>query len=773
MSERMSNRQQNNELIESVEQAMHQQLQQKTAGLNAMNRRGFLKLTGIAGGGLILALSTMPEVLAADATEEQTDPLAGTLTLNTFIKVQTDGKVQIYAPNADIGQGVRNALPMIVAEELGVKWEDVEVLQAPVDERFGRQSTAGSNSIYRNFETMKQMGASAREMFIGAAAEAMNVPRDELKVVNSQVVHASGRGMSFAELVGPTLLNQPVPDPGSLRFKDKSEYTIVGSSEITGIDNANLVTGSPLFGIDIRLPDMLYGTYHRCPASGGKVVSANLEEIKAMPGIKDAFLVEGSGKPRELLDGVAIVGTSTWAVFSARRKLRVEWDESEASKDNWDEIVAKAELVKDSLGDEVIKEVGDVDTVFADPANKTITAHYEYPFLAHVCLEPMTCTAHYKKGENGEEDKVEMWVPHQIPQRLYGGIEGIHGLKKEQIQLNPVTRIGGGFGRKLYSEYANEAIAMAKRVGVPVKHTWTREDCMHHDFYRNGGFQNLKAAVDSEGKLVAWQNHLILMVHNGRPAVGGRLNPAEFPMLNLSNVKGTQSRFDIGTPCGALRAPGANFNAFVVQGFIHELAETAGRDHLEFLLEIMGEPRWFDEGNIRSMNTGRAAGVIRLAAEKAGWGKPMPPGEGLGLAFQFSHAAHAAEVAHISVDANKKLTIHKVTAAIDVGPIINLSGARSQIEGAVVEGISHMMGQKITMQNGRIDQSNFHDYPVARMAAAPSEIDIHFIESDFSPTGLGEPGLPPVIPAVTNAIYMANGDRIRKLPLVEAGYSIA
>ncbi len=768
----MSLQNEHQQVVETVEQALSQEvrrLSETESGLTADNlsRRGFLKLSGVAGGGLVLAMA-LPSTKSM-AQEEQ--DITGSMELNTFIKVTSEGKIQIYAQAPDMGQGVRTALPMIAAEELGVKWEDVEVLQAPVAERFGVQFAGGSLSVPREYQKMREMGASAREMFIGAAAAAMNVPREELKVEDSMVIHTSGQSMSFAELAQPSLANQPVPDPGTLKFKDKSEYKIIGSSQITGIDNTFLVTGNPLFGIDIKIPDMLYASYMKCPSISGKAVSANLEDIKRLPGIKDAFIIEGDGNFQQLLSGVAIVGNSTWAVFNAKQQLKVEWDTSSASKDSWTAMVEFADGNKDNDGSEPIAEVGDVAAAFADPANKVLTSHYEYPFLSHFCLEPINCTADYKKGENGEADTLDLWAPHQFPARMYTAAETVFGLPKEQVMVHPVTRIGGGFGRRFTSEFVCEAIAISKHVGAPVKLTWSREDCVRHDFYRSGGFQTVKAAVDADGKLVAWQNHLFATKLGERYTWEGRLNETEFPMLNVPNVKATKTPYEIGTPCGALRAPGSNVNAFVAESFINELAVAAGRDHLEFLLEIMGEPRWFEEGNPRSLHTGRAAGVIKAAAEKAGWGRQLPAGQGLGLAFHFSHAGYVAQVADVTVSSDKKLIVNKVTVAVDVGPIINMSGARAQVEGSVIDGISAMVGQKITMEDGAIEQSNFHDYPVMRIPATP-EIDIHFLETDNPPTGLGEPAYPVVTPAVTNAIFAATGQRIRKLPLREHGYSI-
>jgi len=415
-------------------------------------------------------------------------------------------------------------------------------------------------------------------------------------------------------------------------------------------------------------------------------------------------------------------------------------------------------------------ERGDVDGELSDDRNQTLTAFYEYPFVSHFCLEPMNCSAHYKAGTNGEKDTLVLWMPTQFPAGAYRVTKPMFGLEKEQVTIHQM-RLGGSFGRRISTEYVCEAIEMSRRVGAPIKHTWTREDDIHHDFFRVGGFQSVKGALSGSGKLVAFEDHFIGMTNNGKPVSGSRFRKTEFPMLNVNNVRATKTMFEIGTPCGPWRAPGANTTAFVIQSFIHELAHAAGRDHLEFLLEIMGEPRWFEEGNIRSLNTGRAADVIKLAAEKAGWGRKMPQGHGLGLAFHFSHAAHIAEVAEVSVDANRKLTVHNVTVAVDIGPVINMSGATSQVEGAVIDGLSTMAAQKITMEDGRIQQSNFHDYKILRMPSSP-KVDIHFIQSDHSPTGIGEPALPPLAPAVGNAIFAATGHRVRRMPLSEEGYTI-
>ncbi|MCR9277081.1 MAG: molybdopterin-dependent oxidoreductase [Pseudomonadaceae bacterium] len=725
------------------------------------SRRGFLKLTAVASGGLCLsyALPTQAQQVTTDIEFSE---------LNAFVQIDPDGRVTIYSANAEMGQGIKTALPMIIAEELGVAWDDVTVKQSPIDsQRFGAIGAGGSTTVPRTWNQMRTMGASAREMLISAGALVMEVPPEELRAQDSKIIHTSGRYRTFAQLAS-IAAEQDVPDPETLRFKNRENYTLIGSP-VSGVDNYSIVTGSALFGIDTRVPDMLYASYSKCPAIGGTVKGANIDELKKLPGVVDAFIVRGNGNPRELLDGVAIVGTSTHAVFKAKQSLRATWDETNASKDSWSDMVTQANEMANAGPSEARFTKGDVESQFADPQNTVHSAFFEYPFIAHFTLEPMNCTAHYKAGVDGGQDTLEVWLPHQIPERSHAPLKSIFGLEPEQVTLNQM-RLGGSFGRRVYAEFVCEATEISKRMGQPVKLTWTREDDTRHDFYRVGGFQSVKAALNPDGQLVAFDFHHIGMQNDGKPVMGSGVRDTEFPLQNIDNGRVSDDWFEIGTPAGPWRAPFSNVNAFVTQSFLAEMAHLGGRDYAEFLLEILGERRWFEEGNIRSLNTGRAADVINRVVKEANWGKTMPAGKGQGLSFYFCHAAHVAEVAEVTVSADKAIRVDKVTVAVDVGPIINLSGAMNQVEGSIVDGLSAMKGQKITMEGGRIQQSNLHDYPVLRMPDSPV-VEIHFVESEFDPTGLGEPALPPLAPAVANAIFAATGERVRKMPLIDEGYT--
>jgi len=748
-----------------------QQLHAERPPATALSRRSFIKISGVVGGGLVLGAGMST---SRTATAQSGDDV---FEANPYVQIRPDNTIIIFSKNPDVGQGVKTAMPMIVAEELDADWEQVTVRQADIDQsRYGQQLAGGSRSIPSNWMTLRQAGATARAMLVSAAAIEFEVDEDSLSTDAGYVVHqASDRRMAYGDLA-EAAARLPVPDAGSLVLKDRSEWKLLGR-RITGVDNVKIVTGQPLYGIDHQLPDMVYATLVKAPAIGARPASANLDHVKSLPGIRDAFLVEGVGDPVDfsirstdpaILPGVAIVANTTWAAFKARDQLTVDWDETSAASDSWSDAVAEAVRLGAQDGAESLADKGDMDSAFAN-AGSTAEGFYTYPFASHAPLEPQNCTAWFKG------DSIEIWAPTQTPTRAVSEVANLLGLPRDRVTVHQL-RGGGGFGRRLANDSVCEAALIAKELGVPVKVQWSREDDMTFDHYRPGGFHSFKGALDSAGKLTAWQDHFISFGRNGRPVTAANLSPQEFPVNAVGNARITQTLMPSGIPTGYWRAPGSNALAFAIQCFLHECSVAAGRDHLEFLLETFAGIPAPQGGGGRGggggpLNAERAAAVTRLAAEQGGWGRQMPAGRGLGLAFHYSHAGYFAELAEVSVDDNRRLTVHKVTVAGDIGPIVNMSGAENQVQGSVIDGLSTLMGLEITFENGRVEEKNFDRYPLLRMHQAP-EVETHFIQSNNNPTGVGEPALPPAAPAICNAIYAATGHRVRTMPLTKEGYSI-
>lgn len=740
-------------------QAVERELAGGSARGRALDRRSFLKVTGVAGGGLWFAfyLGVRPAAQGADAPGGEAD----TFTPNAFLQIGADGIVTIYAKNPEVGQGVKTSFPMVIAEELDVPWESVRVEQAPVNESaYGPQFAGGSLSTPQNWDRLRRAGAVARAMLIQAAAVKWGVPAAECRTEAGAVIHG-GHKLTYGELAAEAA-KLPVPDEKSVPLKARADYKLLGR-RISGVDNHAIVTGKPLFAMDVALPGLLHAVYEKCPAFGGRVSRANTESLARLPGVKAAFVFDAAGDDTGRAAGVAIVATTTWAALQARRQLRVTWDEAPASQDSWSDFVARAAALASETGP-VVKQTGDVEQALAGAA-KSVSASYTFPFLAHAPMEPENCTAWWHEG------RMEIWAPSQTPESGRKMVAEQLGIPLENVMVHQM-RVGGGFGRKLMNDYMLEAASIAQRVEAPVQLFWSREADMAHDFYRPGGFHHLKAGVDAAGRLVAWHDHFVTFgAAGGKPVRGGDMNADEFPAAMVPNFRFAKTLLPLSVPCGWWRAPGSCANAWVTESFLHELSAAAGRDHVEFLLELMGEPRWLQPGNQWALDTGRAAGVIRLVAEKGGWGRKLPEGHGLGLAFHLSHAGHIAELAEVSVDSSRRVRVHRVVVAADVGPIINRSAAENQVQGSVIDGLNAMAAQEITFEGGAVLQSNFHDYPFIRIESAP-QVEIHFIESDHPPTGLGEPALPPLAPAVCNAIFAATGHRIRTLPIAKEGFSI-
>jgi isoquinoline 1-oxidoreductase beta subunit len=731
-----------------------------------VDRRGFLRVTALAGGGLLLASYFEPARAAFGGVAAATDWMP-----NAFIRIGADGAVTIIAKSPEIGQGIKTSFPMIVAEELDVDWKTVSVEMAMADKKYGSQNVGGSSSTPNNYTDLRRAGAAGRQLFIAAAAETWSVPEAECTTAAGTVFHqASGRQLKYGALIAKAATLQP-PDLASVALKDPKDFKIIGTP-VSNVDAPAIVRGEPLYGIDVTLPGMLYAVYAKSPVFGGKVATADLDAIKAMPGVRHAFVVHGAapGMSAGLNPGVAIVAETWWHAKTARDKARITWDEGSTGGQSSIEFAARAAELGAQPPARALRKDGDADAALAGAA-KVVEAAYSYPFLAHAPMEPMNCTASFKDG------KLEMWVPSQAP--LGGGQLAARtiGIPETDVTVH-ITRAGGGFGRRAFNDFMAEAAWIARTTGSPVKLLWTREDDIQHDYYRPAGFHFLKGGVDAAGKVVAWRNHFVTFGDGQRAALTADLSASEFPARFVPNYDAGMSMIPLNVPTGWLRAPGSNAIAFVMQSFIDELAHAAGKDPLQFRLDLLGDPRMVTDPGAAPGRGGydaaRMRGVLELVRDKSGWGtKSAAAGTGMGVAFHFSHRGYFAEVVEASVDATNLLKVHKIWIAGDIGSqIVNPSAAVGQAQGAALDGLAQALGQEITIDRGRVVQSNFHNFPLLRLAQAPADVEVHFRITDNPPTGLGEPALPPVIPALCNAIFAATGKRIRALPISKQGFKV-
>jgi len=714
----------------------------------AMDRRSFLKVSLLASGALVIGCGRFDSATANELED-------GTWIPNLYVRIDTDGNITIVSKNPEAGQGVKTAFPMVVAECLNVDWKTVSVEQAPLDDRYGRQAIGGSRGTPDGWDDLRVAGTAACQLLVSAAAEEWGVSVDTCKAESGFVVHeASGRSARYETLL-ETAASLPVPDVGELQLKSRpADFSLLGTF-VPGVDNHKIVTGQPLFGCDTRLDGMLYAVYAKCPVFEGKVRSANVDEIRKLPGVTHAFVVEGTDDLRGLRSGVAIVAETWWQANSARKRLHVDWDTNHAASSA--DYEKRAELLRAESG-ETQGSAGDVDKAMGG-ASQIVEASYYYPFVSHANMEPQNCTALYR-----ESGQLELWAPTQNPKGGRRLISRTLGIPEDRIHVN-LMRIGGGFGRRLRNEFMAEVAWIAREIRRPVQLQWTREDDIRHDYYRPAAWHDFKAGLDSDGRMIAFDHHFITFGVDGETVSGADLSPQHYPAGLVPNFRLRRSLIETNAPTGPWRSPGHSAYGWAYQSFFDEVALAAGRDPFEFRLDLLS--RSFGKTQIDRQ---RASDVLKLAAKKAGWGsREVGDNRGLGIAFHYDHGAYVAYVAEVFADGSL-INVDKVFAVVDCGPVINLSGAKNQVEGGFVDALS-TANLEITFANGAAQQSNFTDYELLRIGQAP-DIECHFIQSDNSPSGLGEPPLAPAAPAVCNAIFAATGTRVRKLPFSRSGISL-
>jgi isoquinoline 1-oxidoreductase beta subunit len=704
-----------------------------------LSRRGFLKAGITAGGGLLLGF----HVPGSRRVIEAATAPSGQATLNSWIRIARDGTVTIIVGQSEMGQGVMTAIPMIIADELEAEWAKVRVEQAPAHPAYGdpmrggEQSTNGSRSIRNMLTLWRQAGAAGREMLVTAATKQWGVSPDECFAEQNTVIHRpSGRKLSYGELAGKAA---ELPVPKEPKLKSPEQFRLIGKA-VARIDTPEKVTGRGIYGIDVKVPGLLVATVQRCPVFGGKVASFDATQAKAVKGVRHVV---------QISSGVAVVANNYWAAKKGREALKITWDEGPNAQLSSAEITRiYAESAKQP--GPVARKEGDAPSALGGAA-KTIDAVYEVPFLAHATMEPMNCTAHVRK------DNCEVWVGTQNQTGTQRTAMRISGFPAEAVKVN-TTLLGGGFGRRGEQDFVADAVETSQAVNAPAKVIWSREDDVRHGHYRPATYNVFRAALDERGIPVAWLHRIVapsIGVQHNRPLKDGidslmTEGAANLPYA-IPNLQVEYIYKDLGIPVGFWRSVGASQNAFITESFIDELAAAAKKDAFEFRRDLLTK-------------AARHKGVLELAAEKGDWGKPLPQGRFRGIAVAFSYGSYAAEVAEVSIANDGKVRVHRVVCALDCGTFINPDTVKAQVEGSIVWGLTAALYGAITIDKGRVQQSNFHDYPMLRINEMPA-IDVHIVPSNAPAGGVGEPGVPPLAPAVCNAIFAGTGKRIRKLPI--------
>lgn len=705
--------------------------------LDNPSRRTFLKVTALAAGGFAIGLN-LPGRLDAAASEEVFTP-------NAWVQIDADG-VTILVGQSEMGQGVLTSLPMLVAEELEVELDQVRIAQAPADKAygnpgfFGLQVTGGSTSVASTWQPLRRAGATAREMLIAAAAQQWGVDAAACHAAKGVVVHsASGRSAPYSELAGAAAA-LPVPEHAPL--KDAKDFRLIGKP-LKRLDTPAKVNGSAEFAIDVRVPGMLIAMVRRCPVHGGTVRSFVPDAALAIAGVRHVLPIES---------GIAVVATDTWSAKRGVDALNVEWDEGPNAEVGSAEIEARFAAAAELGPALVAEEAGDIEAALGAAA-RTVEAAYQVPFLAHAPMEPMSCTADVRA------DSCELWVPTQAQTLTQGVAASIAGLGPSKVRVH-TTLIGGSFGRRLEIDFVTEAVQLSRALGVPIKVVWSREDDICHGTFRPGVYSRLSAGLDEAGDPVGWTHRLV------GPSILKRYFPFAVPdgVVDFTSVDGAVGRayaianrridyVEVDTPltAGFWRSVGNSHTAFAMEAFVDELAAAAGRDAYEFRRRMLAEKP-------------RHRAVLDLAAARAGWDEDLPPGRHRGIAFHESMGSIVAQVAEISVAPDEEVRVHRVVCAIDCGTVVNPDTVVAQVEGSIVYGLTAALFGQITLKDGRVQQSNFHDYPMLRMHQMPA-IDVHIVASTEHPGGVGEPATPPIAPALVNAYYAATGKRVRRLPI--------
>jgi CO/xanthine dehydrogenase Mo-binding subunit len=729
-----------------------------------VNRRDFLKTSASAGAALLVGFhlgSTPAAASAVDQEKKTVNPF------NTWVRITPDNQVTLVLGKSEMGQGIMTALPMILAEELYLEWKKVKIEQAPTDPAIYDHGTGGSGSVAASWLPLRQAGAAAREMLITAAAQHWNVNRNTCKPKDGGILHGARKQyLTYGELVS-VAATLPVPNFNTVPLKNSNDFTIVGRDR-NRFEARAKSTGTAKFGIDSRPENLVYAVVARCPVFGGKPTKFDATKAKAVPGVRDVISIDPVPQGAFSAGGVVVLADNSWAAIQGRRALDITWDEgphaAESSQSLRQQFIDNA-----SKPGKIVRNDGDADAAISSAlAGKRVDIVYELPFAAHACMEPMNCTVRIGP------DSAEAWVPTQAPQWAQDIIVGVSKLPREKVNVH-TTLMGGGFGRRYQGDFVMEAAQIAKAIGdKPVMVLWTREDDMQHDFYRPASYHHMQGAVDAQGNLVAWKHFqtstsiaAIWDKNGAEKPEGSEFATAAFIPYGTKNYHIEYTLGKSGVPRAWWRSVEHSSSGFVVESFIDELAAAAGADPYEFRMRAIGNDRKIPDFNDpkegKPLDTARQKAVLKLAAEKAEWHKPLPPGVYRGIAGYFSFDSYTAGVAEISLK-DGKLHVQRIVYAVDCGRPVNPNGITAQVEGAAIYGVSAFMKDAITINKGRVEQSNFNDYQMPRMNETP-KIEVHIVQSTEEPTGIGEPGLPVIAPAVCNAIFAATGKRIRRLPI--------